>query len=468
VAWGGNNYGQIDVPLEAQSRIGAIAAGGSHTVVLVVPTAPAINSQPLSQTITAWQTASFAVIAAGYALSYQWRKDGVDIAGATSATYVLPLVQTSQAGNYTVVVSNGAGSETSEPAVLTVNALAARGTVVAWGGNDYGQTTVPVEAQSGVVAIAAGYDHTVALKADGSVIAWGGPYYSMTLLVPAHSGVTAIAPGGYALKNDGSVIPQDVPAAVQTGVMAIAPGVALKTNGSVVVWAGNSDITNVPIAAQSGVTAIAVGGSHIVALKNDGSAVAWGRNYEGQTDVLASAQGWMTAISAGGYHTLALRTEGSVVAWGAVDKSIWTHVDFGQARVPIELQNGKATAVAAGWYHSVALKTNGTVVAWGANDYGQTTVPGAAYSEVIAIAAGGTHTVALLGTAIYLQARSSGNELILSWPTNALRFKLQSTSDLTPHTTWTDFANPPAVIGGEFIVTNAFSGTAQYYRLTKP
>src|SRR5262252_5192418 len=45
--------------------------------------------------------------------------------------------------------------------------------VVAWGDNQYGQTTVPVAAQSGVTAIAAGDYHTVALKNDGTVVAWG-------------------------------------------------------------------------------------------------------------------------------------------------------------------------------------------------------------------------------------------------------------------------------------------------------
>src|SRR6185436_3382248 len=49
----------------------------------------------------------------------------------------------------------------------------ASGSVVAWGNNGAGQTTVPVIAQSGATAIAAGADHTVALKNNGSVLAWG-------------------------------------------------------------------------------------------------------------------------------------------------------------------------------------------------------------------------------------------------------------------------------------------------------
>jgi alpha-tubulin suppressor-like RCC1 family protein len=47
------------------------------------------------------------------------------------------------------------------------------GSVVAWGYNGYGQTTVPIAAQSEVTAIAAGSHHTVALRNDGSVVAWG-------------------------------------------------------------------------------------------------------------------------------------------------------------------------------------------------------------------------------------------------------------------------------------------------------
>lgn len=52
-------------------------------------------------------------------------------------------------------------------------ALKSDGAVVAWGVNNWGQTTVPIVAKSGVLAIAAGRVHTVALKSDGSVVAWG-------------------------------------------------------------------------------------------------------------------------------------------------------------------------------------------------------------------------------------------------------------------------------------------------------
>jgi hypothetical protein len=86
-------------------------------------TPPTISTQPASQTITAGQMATFVVVAAGTApLSYQWRKNAVNIAGATSANYTTPVTATSDSGStFTVAVSNTAGTATSAVATLTVN-----------------------------------------------------------------------------------------------------------------------------------------------------------------------------------------------------------------------------------------------------------------------------------------------------------------------------------------------------------
>lgn len=85
---------------------------------------PSINTQPRSQTDILYQPASFSVVAAGTApLSYQWRRGGVPIAGATNVQILLAQTQFSDAGKYSVVISNGEGSTTSIEAALRVDAL---------------------------------------------------------------------------------------------------------------------------------------------------------------------------------------------------------------------------------------------------------------------------------------------------------------------------------------------------------
>jgi hypothetical protein len=85
------------------------------------PTAPIITAQPVSQTVEVGADAGFSVVAEGtFPFTYQWHKDGDAIPAANASVLSLPAVQTSDAGAYTVVVENVAGSVTSEPAVLTV------------------------------------------------------------------------------------------------------------------------------------------------------------------------------------------------------------------------------------------------------------------------------------------------------------------------------------------------------------
>ncbi|MGC4111441.1 MAG: immunoglobulin domain-containing protein [Nocardioides sp.] len=89
-------------------------------------TAPTITTQPASQTVTAGASASFTVAAGGTApLSYQWKLGGANVASATSATLTIATAQSANAGSYMVVVSNSAGSVTSNAATLTVNAAPA-------------------------------------------------------------------------------------------------------------------------------------------------------------------------------------------------------------------------------------------------------------------------------------------------------------------------------------------------------
>ena len=87
--------------------------------------APAITTQPASQTVNAGASASFTVAASGTGpLTYQWRKDGIAMPGSTAATLALTAATLGDAGSYTVVVTNQAGTVTSNAATLTVTPVA--------------------------------------------------------------------------------------------------------------------------------------------------------------------------------------------------------------------------------------------------------------------------------------------------------------------------------------------------------
>ncbi len=183
-----------------------------------------------------------------------------------------------------------------------------------------------------------------------------------------------------------------VPAGL-SGVTAIAAGnwhsLALRNDGTVVAWGCGSDHDHGQCSVPAGlrdVTAIAAGSEFDLALTSDGTVVGWGSDSAGQSNVPAGLSG-VTAIAAGEYHGLALKSDSTVVAWGCGDDQDMP-TDIGQCSVPWGLKD--VSAIAAGDWHSLALKRTGKVVAWGCaspHDYGQCNVP-AGLSGITAIAAG--------------------------------------------------------------------------------
>jgi hypothetical protein len=399
-----------------------------------------ITSQPAGLTVNVTSNASFSVTATGAGpFSYQWRKAGVNVGGAATATLTLHNVQTNQAGDYAVVITNVWGSVTSSVAVLTINRLVQTLSFDSLPDKRMGAAPFPLTAtaSSGLlpvsfkssntnVATVSGNTVTIAgigtttitasqagdatyqpaadvaqtlrvVKLLGTVVAWGYNYSGQTNVPAGLSGVVGIAAGfahTAALQINGTVVAwgnngygqTNIPSGL-SNVVAVAAGdyhtVALKTDGTVVAWGNNgSGQTSIP-AGLSGVTAIAAGGYHTVVLKSNGTMVAWGDNVSGQTNVPAGLSG-VTAIAAGRNHTVALQSDGSVVAWGSSSS--------GQTNVPPSLHG--VMGIAAGGDQTAALKGDGTVLVWGNNSFGQTNVP-PGLSGVTAIAAGGYHIVVL-------------------------------------------------------------------------
>ena len=241
-------------------------------------------------------------------------------------------------------------------------ALCTDGTLAAWGGNGSHQlgttsttnSNVPMEidrsgALSGktVVAISAGFSHSLALCADGTVVGWGYNSY-----------------GQLGCGSRGTGTSWSLPVTVdQTGVLA-----------------GKS------------VIAVSAGPNHSLALCADGTVAAWGYNANGELGNSSAAQSnvpvavvqtgalagkAVCAISAGGEHNLVLCTDGSLVTWGSNSYYQLGTNSPTTPGVPVAvtqsgvLAGNTVTSIAAGYHHNMVLCSNGTLSAWGYNDSGQ-------------------------------------------------------------------------------------------------
>ncbi len=107
----------------ATNAAGSATSNAAVLTVNPVLIAPQITTQPVSQTVNAGATVTFTAAASGNPTpTFQWQRNSANLAGATNATLTLTAVTAANAGSYTVVATNAAGSATSNAATLTVNA----------------------------------------------------------------------------------------------------------------------------------------------------------------------------------------------------------------------------------------------------------------------------------------------------------------------------------------------------------
>jgi len=162
-------------------------------------------------------------------------------------------------------------------------AALAQPNVVAWGDNTYGQTNVPPDLTN-AIAVAAGEVHSVALRADGTVVAWGNNAYGQTNVPAGLSNVIAISCDSYsslALKSDGTAVGwgqywQLNPPADWSNLVAVAGSgygsYALRSDGSLRVWRdyapmpnglGNVVSLGAPLMTSAGLAAVTVNGTFL-------------------------------------------------------------------------------------------------------------------------------------------------------------------------------------------------------------
>jgi hypothetical protein len=100
---------------------GCGGGGASTSSSSSTSSTPTITTQPSSQSVTVGASVTFSVVATSSStMSYQWRKGGTAISGATSSSYTISTVAASNAGSYDVVITNSSGSTTSSTAILSV------------------------------------------------------------------------------------------------------------------------------------------------------------------------------------------------------------------------------------------------------------------------------------------------------------------------------------------------------------
>ncbi len=152
---------------------GLTASSEALVTVLLLP--PSIVNQPQDFYVASGQSASFAVTASGSVpLSYQWSYDGVTLAGATNALLSLSSVGRTNAGSYSVTVSNVEGSVTSAPARLGVDQPPA------------------ITVQPRNVAIVSGQTASLSVTATGTLPFSYSWQFNGTNVIPANSPILAI------------------------------------------------------------------------------------------------------------------------------------------------------------------------------------------------------------------------------------------------------------------------------------
>src|SRR6202790_3993349 len=146
---------------------GTATSNAATLTVNAASVVPTITTQPVSQAVTAGQTATFSVVATGTTpLSYQWLKNGANIAGATSSSYTTPATTAADGGStFNVVLSNTAGTATSNAATLTVNAAPVAPTITTQPANQTvtaGQTATFTVVASGTAPLSYQWQKNVA------------------------------------------------------------------------------------------------------------------------------------------------------------------------------------------------------------------------------------------------------------------------------------------------------------------
>ena len=432
VAWGKNYFGVTNVPAGLKNVAGT-SCGEDHELAMVGYGPPQIQYD--TQTTMAHIGGSGflkAYLSGTFPLNPQWYHNSSPILNATNNWLLLTNLQSTDAGNYSLIASNSSSSNSGNSIVYVVSP------------SPYILTSVPVQQNYLVgtpllLRVNAGGTQPLAYQSQlngvnmsdyGEISGTASPYLSFNPSTFEDNGlVTMLATNNYGSYTgivanvaitsvigwgDNSSGQLQVPGTV-TNVVSLAGGgdhnLALLADGTVAAWGDNSyNQDSIPNSTIQ-IVAVAEGDTHSLALKADGSVIAWGDNSSGQTNVPGTVQN-AVAVAAGSRFSQALMPDGTIIQWGANHpmSTAFTNVMLLSTKgmhsvalradgMVIDTLQGSVSqtnvySICAGLSDSLVLRSDGTLFAWGKNYYGQTNIPASA-TNIVAIAAGDDHFVAL-------------------------------------------------------------------------
>ncbi|NLB62226.1 MAG: chromosome condensation regulator [Clostridiales bacterium] len=296
-------------------------------------------------------------------------------------------------------------------------ALKTDGTLWGWGDNYYGilgdidlpQSTDPIQIMSDVKFVATGFNHGLAIKNDNSLWAWGDNYFGQ-------------------VGNDSDADKVDVPEKVLENVVMAAAGadhsMAITENGDLYVWgsarygqlgngiADEEEMVLTPMKLMEDVAFIAAGEYHSLAVKTDGTLLAWGDNFNGQIGLEIDEEDYyietpyevmddVRFIAAGQANSMAIKTDNSLLTWGQNGCGQLGNGESEGTYIPQNVMEDVAF-VSAGYEHTMALKTDGSLWTFGGNNVGQlgtgeedSLIPIKIMEGMLLISAGSHHCLAV-------------------------------------------------------------------------
>ena len=331
VGWGADTSGQVNGGT-ALTALTFVAAGPYHSLGIVqAHRSPTWVRHPRGGTVASGRDYLMRAAALGsLPLRYQWLKNGLELPGATNDFLLLEQVTAGAAGQYQVRAQNPFGEITSRAAAVDVVA---------------GAPQLVTEPRDQVTCL--GGTATFEVEATGALPLFYQWFHNGALLPGATnarlalSNLDATHTGTYSVRVHNA----------SGEVTSFEARLQLVT---VAAWGGDPTGKQAVLPASlTNVVALAAGTYHSLALRADGTVVAWGLNDARQTNVPPDLSG-VVAIAAGRHYSLALKRDGTVAGWGSVSGAPW--------RPPANWTNLVALDGGRDW--AVALRRDGRVVGW--------------------------------------------------------------------------------------------------------